>query len=397
MIPNIRQRYNERFTDDQYRRFLRYIAQEYDHVPEFRIAETPVFVSDRLKGHLFQACHDIAEVVCAPDFKEISQGAMHDDYFVPGEDEHTIFLQMDFGITQDDDGELIPKLIEVQGFPSLYFYQDLVARAYKQYFDIPDTMSHLFRGLDSSGYIELLRKVIVGDEDPEQVVLLEIEPFKQVTQIDFRGANQLLGIKVLCITELKRRGDQVFYINDNGVEVPVRRIFNRVIFDELFQRTDLKREFYFTDPTDVYWVGHPHWFFRISKHTLPLFDSQYVPKTWFLDQVEELPSELEHYVVKPLYSFAGSGVLIDPTKEEIDQIKNPANYILQEKVRYDPVVETPDGGAKCEIRMLMLWNPGDKGPIIVNNLARLSKGKMIGVKYNKDKTWVGGSVAFFNE
>ena len=395
MIPDIRQSYNSQYTDEKYRKFLEYISAEYNHVPQFRIAETPVFVPPGLKNHLFKACQEIADVICDHDFKRRSAGALMPNYQVPNEDEHTIFLQMDFGITRTAEGELLPKLIEVQGFPSLYFYQDLVARAYREFFEIPDSMSHLFHRLTSEEYIELMRRVIIGDEDPRQVVLLEVEPFKQVTQIDFLGAAKLLGLHVACVTDLKKRGNKAYYIDEHGKEVQVKRIFNRVIFDELLMRNDLPREFRFTDEVDVTWVGHPNWFFRISKYTLPILHSYYSPKTWYLDQIEEIPEDLENYVVKPLYSFAGAGVIIDVDQEQIDAIPDPQNYILQEKVHYDPVVATPDEGAKCEIRMLLMWEPGSPGPRIVNNLARLSKGKMIGVKYNKNKTWVGGSVAFF--
>jgi hypothetical protein len=72
-------------------------------------------------------------------------------------------------------------------------------------------------------------------------------------------------------------------------------------------------------------------------------------------------------------------------------------YILQKKVKYADIIETPDGPAKTEIRMMYLWKPGAPRPILVTNLARLSKGKMIGVRYNADKEWVGGTVAFFEQ
>jgi hypothetical protein len=98
-----------------------------------------------------------------------------------------------------------------------------------------------------------------------------------------------------------------------------------------------------------------------------------------------------------LYSFAGEGVEVDVTKEMLDKITSSSNlpagqdYILQKKIEYAPLVETPDGFAKAEIRMMFIWN--DK-PLLVNNLVRMSKGKMMGVAFNKDKTWVGSSLAY---
>jgi hypothetical protein len=204
-----------------------------------------------------------------------------------------------------------------------------------------------------------------------------------------------LGIHIACITDLKVDGRKVYYINEEGKSVQVKRIFNRVIYDELLQRKDLSRQFRFTQEYDVEWVGHPNWFFRISKYTLPFIQSHYAPRTWFLSQVDELPSNLKEFVLKPLYSFAGSGVKLHFDRSDLDLVTDPSQYILQERITYHPVVETLDMPAKCEIRMLMLWDKDASRPRIVNNLARLSKGEMIGVKYNKDKTWVGGSVAFF--
>jgi hypothetical protein len=224
---------------------------------------------------------------------------------------------------------------------------------------------------------------------------LEVEPFKQATQIDFIIARELLGIEVLCVTDLKMDGRKVYY-EKNGRRIQVQRIFNRVIFDELIKRDDLNREFYFIEDNEVEWIGHPNWFFRISKHTLPfLRKSQYVPNSYFLNNLEVLPDDLENFVLKPLYSFAGSGVIINLNKYDLERIKDPENYILQRKVYYEPVIETLDVNAKCEVRMLMLWEPGRDRPEIVNNLVRLSKGEMVGVRYNKGKTWVGGSIGFF--
>jgi hypothetical protein len=302
---------------------------------------------------------------------------------------------MDFGITRDENGELFPKLIEVQGFPSLYFYQDLVANSYREFFHVPEDVNHLFGGLNSESYIDLLRKSIIADADPKEVVLLEIEPHAQVTQIDFLGARHHLGLKIACISDLKKDGAKVFYLDDTGARIDVKRIFNRVIFDELMQRDDIKRDFRFKQGHDVHWVGHPNWFYRISKYTLPFIHSKYSPETQFVHKLKEIPEDLHNYVLKPLYSFAGAGVKLNITKHDIESLSKPEDYILQRKVDYIPIIETPDGNAKCEVRMLMLWEKGHARPRVINNLARLSKGEMIGVKYNLNKTWVGGSVAFF--
>jgi hypothetical protein len=395
MIASIRDRYNADFTPEKYRAFLQDIALEYDHAPEFRIAETPVFIPEYLQERMLAAAEDILQIICAPDFKAMSAGALPLDHLVHGESDHTTFLQLDFGICIDQDGLLTPQLIEVQGFPSLYFYQDLVAQMYRRHFSMPDDHTHLFGTLDQESYIELLRRVIIGPERPEQVVLLEVEPHRQPTQIDFWGTRHHLGLAVKCVSEIRQNGRELYYTNEQGSHIPIRRIYNRVIFDELMARTDLNLQFSFSDDTDVHWVGHPHWFFRISKYTLPLIRSQYSPRAFFLNEWNGTAEELSQYVLKPLFSFSGSGVILNPTQQDIDRITKPEQYLLQKKVEYAPVVKTPTGPAKCEVRLLLIWEDDEPRPRIVNNLARLTKGEMVGVKYNKDKDWVGGSVGFF--
>jgi hypothetical protein len=315
---------------------------------------------------------------------------------VPAEDEHPQFLQMDFGICLDENGDLHPQLIELQGFPSLYFFQILLSESYKKHFEIPEGMTTHPLGETTEEYLEILKRMILGNEAPENVILLEVEPEKQNTAVDFFVTEHYLGIKVLCITKLKKEGRKLFYLNGDGQKIDVKRIYNRVIFDELDKRQDLQREFYFKDEVDVEWVGHPAWFFRISKYILPLFNSAYVPETFYLEDLKEYPKDLENYVLKPLYSFAGAGIQLDVTIEKLDKIQDRENYILQKKVEYAPVIETPSEPAKCEIRMMMVWQKGEAEGKVVNNLVRLTKGRMVGVKFNKNKDWVGASVGYFS-
>lgn len=396
MIPDIRANYNAAFTQEKYQAMLHELYAQYDHVPGFRIAETPVFVPAELREKIFEACDQITDAILQPDFKSMTEASLTHARRVPNEDAHTTFLQMDYGLCEGPNGTIEPRLIEVQGFPSLYFYQHTVAQLYRKHFSIPDHVSHLFNGFTPETYEALLRDIIVGDADPKEVVLIDIEPWKQNTQIDFHATRKFLGIHVACVSELYKKGNQLFYKNDDGKEVRVKRIYNRVIFDELYSRKDLDIKFDFTDDLDVKWVGHPNWFFRISKYTMPFINSPYIPKTLFLDQVSNIPEDLENYVLKPLYSFSGSGVIFHVKRSDIDAVQDKSQYILQEKVKYVPVIKTPDNDpVKVEVRIMLLWPDNEPRPIIVNNLARLSKGEMIGVKFNKDKTWVGGSVGFY--
>lgn len=397
MIASLRNAFNAQFTQEKYAGMLADINAQFDYTPQFKISETPVFIPKELKKKLVEACEDIMKVIDQPNFKELTEGAFFKDSMkVPNEDDHSKFIQLDFGVCLDENGKLTPKLIELQGFPSLYFFQELLGGMYRKHYEgIPEDFSQHLNGLTSEDYIELLRAEIVGETDPKQVILLEIEPEKQATAIDFFATADLLGVKVLCVSKLIKRGKELFYRDYNGTEIKVLKIYNRIIFDELDQRSDLVREYDFKDVVDVEWIGHPNWFFRISKYTMPLLKGDYVPKSYYLDQLATIPTDLENYVLKPLYSFAGAGVQIHVDKAMIDAVEDKSNYLLQEKVAYAPIIKTMDVPAKCEIRMMLLHNGKTNKTQIVSNLMRLSKGEMVGVKYNKDKTWVGGSTGFF--
>jgi hypothetical protein len=228
------------------------------------------------------------------------------------------------------------------------------------------------------------------------VILLEIYPEQQKTRIDFHFTEDVLGIKTVCLTKLIGEGNNLYY-ELNGIKTPIKRIYNRLIFDDLHQQKNLGEIIDFSHPWNVEWVPHPNWFYRISKYTLPLINNPFVPKTYYLNEIKEIPTNLNDYVLKPLFSFAGMGVIIEVTIDDIVKIKDPENWILQRKVNYAPIIKTPEEPAKAEIRLFYFWKQGWTRPQAVFNLARLSKGKMIGVSYNNTATWVGGSIVYFEK
>jgi hypothetical protein len=394
MIHAIRQAYNEAFSPERYRAFLDSIDQDYPGKLDFRVAETPVFVPSDLKDKLVEASESIIDVITAENFKELTEGAIPPHQRVPHENEHTSFLAIDFAVCRDDAGNLVPQLIELQGFPSLYGYQSYLANRFREFYPIPDSVSHLFDVDSDETYRQHLRRLIVGLHQPENVILLEIFPEKQKTRLDFAITADMLGIEAVCLTKIQKEGRKLYYEKD-GQRYHIHRIYNRLIFDELDHLEGLNTEFSLTDDVDVEWVAHPNWFFRISKYTLPLLNSPYVPPSFYLNQLDEYPTDLENYVLKPLFSFAGSGVKLSITKDELDAIRDKQNYLLQRKVKYEPVIQSPDGLVKCEIRMLYVWHEKDPRPTLLTNLARLSRGEMIGVNFNKNFDWVGGTVSFF--
>ncbi len=398
MVPQLRKKYNEEFTAEKYNGFLHELGSIQGGKLDFRIAETPIFIPKEFKEKALAACESIIDVITTPDYKKQSDRAIPQHLTVPNEDDHPHFIAFDFGICKNEQGELEPQLIEMQGFPSLFAYQVFFAEMHAHHLFQPAGYSSYLNGFTRESYTSLLQKIIVADCLPENVVLLEIFPKQQKTKIDFACTENLLQIKTICLTDLVQQGRQLYYY-DNGKKILIKRIYNRIIFDDLFQQSAEIQEKgkIFQQDLDLTWVPHPNWFYRLSKFTLPFINHPYVPETKFLNEVTTLPPDLENYVVKPLFSFAGQGVIIDVTKEEIEKIIDPQNWILQKKVNYAAAIETPNEPAKAEMRLFYFWEEDKARPIATNNLARLSKGKMVGVRYNKDKDWVGGSFCLFEE
>lgn len=397
MIPDIRKQYNEAFTRQQYEHLLREIHQSHPGSLEFRIAETPVFIPAGFKHQLMEAGAEVLGVLDRPDFKKLTRPAIPKKLAVPGENDHPEFIVLDFAVCDDGQGAPVPRLIELQGFPSMNAFQPLLAGMYRKHFQLPDGFSPYLNGYDDHSYWKLLREIIVGDHDPREVILLEVKPDQQKTRIDFYLTRDKLGIEPVCVTELKREGKELFY-RLKGKKTRVGRIYNRIIFDDLLsQKKTLGKSIDLTHRMEVTWASHPNWFYRISKFILPELRSAAVPATYYLNKLEVVPSDLENYVLKPLFSFAGQGVLLEVHQEDLDKIKDPRNWILQKKVVYAPVVETPDGPAKCEIRLMYYWKQGAPAPVLAHNLCRLSKGAMSNVRYHADKQWVGAGICLFEE
>jgi len=389
MVKDIRSLYNAGFSEEKYNSFIEDLNTSAGVKLDFRVCETPLFLSAELTKTLEKACFEIIAQLDNDEYRKYAESSIPEGLAVPNRADHPVFLQIDFAICEDGKGGFIPKLIELQGFPSLYGFQVYYDDVFQRHFKLPEFANAFYSGLNRESYVELLRKTILGDSNPENVILLEIEPDKQKTLIDFVVTEQLTGVKPVCITDIIKKGRKLYYKNGDR-EVLIERIYNRVIYDELF-RKDVKAAFLFQDDLDVHWVGHPDWFFLISKYSLPRLNGEYVPECHFLSDLKEYPADLENFVLKPLFSFAGLGVEVEVTKELLDSKTDRENYILQRKIVYAPLVLTPEGYSKCEIRMMFLWN--DK-PLLVNNLTRFSKGKMMGVDFNKNKTWVGSATAY---
>ena len=402
MIPSLRQQFNAAFRPDKYQSFLRRIDDLCGTHVQFRLSETPCFFPKALIDRMAGTGEElIRQLVDNPEYRAKSDEAVPAEFKVPNEAPHPMFAQVDFGLVRDSHGELQPKLVELQAFPSLYAYQGPLAQAYidvhglgSPSFELPakGRLKYFLSGLENDSYRDLLRRAIVGSHDPENVILMEIHPQQQKTLPDFLLTEKLLGIRTVDIVDIKKEGSRLYYESD-GKRIPIRRIYNRAIVDEL-ERKNVQLNFDWRDDLDVEWAGHPNWYFRISKFSIPFLKHASVPKTWFLDRLDTIPGDLQNYALKPLYSFAGLGVVIAPKAEDITAIppdKRPY-YILQERLNFEPVIDTPFGGTKAEVRVMYIWLD-ELTPVLT--IIRMGRGLMMGVDHNKNMEWVGASAGLF--
>lgn len=407
MIPSSRKQFNRGFSSEKYRALLRHMDEVCGTHVQFRICETPCFFPKPLLDRMAQDGTElIRQLVDSPSYRTKSDEAVPPEFKVPNEAPHPMFVQVDFGLVRSATGELQPKLVELQAFPSLYAYQFSLSQAYIDIYGLQrekaansgvadsERLRYLLSGLHQDSYRELLRRAIVAEHDPENVILMEIHPREQKTLPDFLLTQKLVGIQTVDIVDIKKQGSHLYYDRD-GKRIPILRIYNRAIVDEL-ERKNVQLNFDWRDELNVEWAGHPNWYFRVSKFSIPYLKHASVPKTWFLNEMDEIPSDLENYALKPLYSFAGLGVVIAPRKEDISSIptdKRPY-YILQERLGFEPVIETPFGRTKAEVRVMYVWL---EQLTAVLTIIRMGRGLMMGVDQNKNMEWVGASAGLYSD
>jgi len=387
LIPSLRQPFNRQWTPEGYQRFLRLIEERSGVATQFRHSETPCFLPAPLIDKMARYGREmVAQLLADANYRRDSEAAIPERYRVPHEAPVPLFVQADFGL----DANLEPQLVEIQGFPSLYAYQPVMAECYRDAYGIDATLSTLPGGLALEEYHRLLRRAIVGEHDPANVILLEVDPARQKTRCDFLVTERLFGVRAVDVRALRRERNRLWYDRD-GRLTPVERIYNRAIVDEL-ERRAIELPFDFRDDWQVEWAGHPNWFFRLSKFSLPYLRHPAAPRAQFLDLVDRV-ADPGRYVLKPLFSFAGQGVIVGPTAEQIAAvpIEKRSQFLLQERVDFAPVIETPAGTAKVEVRIMYLWLD-EMRP--VNTIIRMGRGAQMGVDHNKNLEWVGASAGF---
>ncbi len=393
MIKELRADFNRKWSSDRYRRLLeRLDARSGAHVG-FRVCETPVFIPPgTLRDMERFGCEMMEQLVGDPAYMKASDRAVPARLNVPREDPHPLFAAVDFGIERKADGTLAPRLIELQGFPTLFGYQPVLCQEYGAVYDLPEDLAGYAGGMDAGAYEMLLREAILGKRAPENVILMEIDPLQQKTLPDFLLTSRLMGINLVNIRDVVRKGRRLYY-KKGATLIPVDRIYNRVIPEDL-EKSGARIGFELRDDIDVEWAGHPNWFFRMSKFSLPFIKHPAVPETHFLSELPRVPDDLGAWVLKPLFSFAGSGVKVAPAPADIEAIHRAhrKDYVLQRKVEYAPLIDTPAGPTKAEIRILYIWR--DR-PVPVLNLVRMGRGPLMGVDHNKHMDWVGSSAGLW--
>ncbi len=420
MISALRDQFNQTFVPNQYRFLLNRLKEQCGVGIEFRVAETPVFVPYTILDEMAKAGAGLAEdLIGWPAYLAAAREAIPSGYRVASETARPHFLTADFALVRDSNGDLTPRLVEIQAFPSVYGYQAALGHGYREAFGIDPGLGMFLGGLTEESYWDLLGRTIMGKHAPENVVLTEIDPLHQKTRPDFEITSRRLGIAVVDISSLEPVGSKLYYRNAAGRRIPIHRIYNRAIVDELIAR-NIHLPFDLTQEWDVEWAGHPNWYFLISKFSIPWLcrpplPHAVVPPAVFLDDFLEgpgrtgleeagvpLPQSVEpdtvyrELLLKPLFSFAGKGIQFDPTQAQLAAIPVPhrSQYLLQQRMDFAPTILTPFGPTQAEIRILYLW-PDDGALTPALSLVRLGRGKMMGVDHNKNQEWVGASAAFY--
>jgi hypothetical protein len=397
MIPSLRQEFNAKFSQENYQRQLSDLEHRCGCELEFRVAETPLFLTREMAARAGKLAEEILLRAVSSELQEIGKTAIPDEYHVAGETERPLFAAVDFAITGSRENPEF-KLIELQGFPSLYHYQPVFSECVRDIYGLPKELNGLIDpSFGTEKYYDVLEKAIVADYDPNEVVLLEIDPMNQKTKCDFLLAQKHLGIHIVDICSVISQGNELFHPDHEGNLIRIKRIYNRAIADELL-RKNIELRFDINQDFDVEWAGHPNWYFRISKVLLPHLagTNDAVPNSWYLSEADHKHLDLSKFVLKPLYSFAGQGVNVNPSQSDIDAIQEEMRdkWLLQEKVEYADIITTPDGNpVRGELRVMLIWSEGQDKPKALHTLVRLTRGKMVGVDYNKGLDWVGSSCA----
>lgn len=383
-----------RVTDATHQRLRTQLEEVLGTTIDFRVCEMPIFVSHTMRRQLEDAAIALTVQCAHSTVTDHTSPSIPQEARVPRAAARPLFSVVDFAIARDTDGQLVPKLIELQGFPSLYGYQLMYTSQMQNVYELAGTTPFCSE-LTIDDYISILRECVYGDCDPSTVALVELDPLVQKTRPDFVAYEQLIGLSTVNIRDVKRRNRSLVVAEPHGRERVLQRVFNRAIVDELNDMC-VPLQFAWTDDLDVQWAGHPNWYYLMSKAALPYLDHPSVPTTQLVHKLADLPTNLDRYVLKPLYAFAGKGVVVSPAEADLQAIPEHerSQWILQERIEYARCVPTPYGNNAVEIRIMCVWPDRMAKPLPIMSLARTGRGLYMGARYNTEP-WTGSSGCLF--
>lgn len=241
---------------------------------------------------------------------------------VPNRDPFAHCIQVDLAIVRGPDGQLDGRLVELQGFPSLYMLTMFQAQAWAEAMaDIPGLKQDwtlFFGDFNSTNYIDRLRATIVGDAAPEEVILLDLDPPGQKTYPDFLVTKKTLGIDPVCPDHGRTRRPQTLPSDRRKTRSRAENLQPRSLRRTAEKKASRCR---FSTPTTSTSRRSP------SQLVLDLVEvhravspSRSRAGNALLSDVVTPPEDLENYVLKPLFSFAGTGVKVDITRADLDAV-----------------------------------------------------------------------------
>ncbi len=395
MIRVHRERFNRAFTPERYQAYVDALERRTGGLIEFHLSETPCFFARDLMDRLVAAAEDLVrQLLDNATYRAAADAVVPERYRVAGGEPLPTCVAVDFGLLETPIG-IEGRLVELQAFPSLYGFQPEMAATCMEAYALDNRLTPFLAGRDDAAYTALMHEALVGPHDPREVVLMDLAPAHQKTRPDFVATERRWGIRAIDPAEVVRDGRRLFYRRE-GALTRIARVYNRIIPDEL-EHKGVTLPFDYRDDLDLEWIGGPDWFFRISKFSIPWLKHPWVPETHYLSDAAERPADRDEWLLKPLFSFAGSGIVFAPTDEQMAAIPAAARrqYILQRRVHFTPVIDTPHGATQAEIRLMFVRCHDAYQPVLP--LVRMGRGRMMGVDYNKGLAWVGAAAGLIDD
>jgi len=228
------------------------------------------------------------------------------------------------------------KLIEAQAFLSISHM------FFEHYSKLLDLNRDVF--LNFEAYQHFLRKI-----QNNHSILLEDCPWEQKTAIDFHLLQKQASIEVL---------------NFRGIlgshALKEKLIYNRLIFADLTAQEFANAKISLSGLPNARWLHHPDWYYFVSKSSLPYITSPWAAQSFLVaDKPLNFEPKSNAWVLKPLFDYGCSGVNLNPSRTDIENVDAPKEWLLQQKIELKHLPGTELFG---EIRVVLFntdngWEP----------------------------------------